>query len=338
MSKRVFIIAEAGVNHNGDINLAKQLIDAAKMANADAVKFQTFKPGEVTGKFAFKVSYQQVNGNKDESRYEMSRKLALSYDAFRELQHYANQQGILFLSTPDGYESLNFLVDELNIPIIKIGSTEVTHVQFLEAVALKKKPVIFSTGLSTLEEVTRAVSILKLHGAASITVLQCTSEYPAPYQDVNLRAMVTMHQSLNLPVGLSDHSIGMEASIAAVALGAVVIEKHFTLDKNLEGPDHQASLTPQGLAEFIVSLRRTEEILGDGIKRPMPSEAKNLTGVRRSIVAAIPLTKGTVLTKQHLTFKRPNTGIEPIDLDKVIGKTLLRNLEDDEVLHWEDVR
>ncbi len=337
-TKKIFIIAEAGVNHNGDITLAKALIDVAYEAKADAVKFQTFKPGEVTGRFAFKVDYQKQTTDPDDSRYEMSRKLALTYDQFRELQQYCSAKGIMFLSTPDGYESLDFLVDELDIPIIKIASTEMTHVQFFAAVAKKKRPVIVSTGLSTLEEVGRAVGILKDNSCPHVTIVQCTSEYPAPYDDVNLRAMVSMGKAFACPVGFSDHTVGGQAAIAAVALGASVIEKHFTVDKSLPGPDHQASLDPKELKAFVEAIRITERVLGDGIKKPMPSEIKNMAGVRRGLVAAKDLCKGIVLEQNMLTFKRPNTGIQPFEIDRVIGKTLLKDMQQDEVFQWEFLR
>ena len=253
-----YIIAEAGVNHNGDINLAKELIDVAYKSGADAVKFQTWKPGELTGEFSFKVNYLEKHTPESESRFELSKRLCLSYDDFRKLKLYSDKVGIQFLSTPDGFESLNFLVDELDIPIIKIGSTELNHILFLEAVGKKNRPVILSTGLGTLEEVHSAVNALRRGGGKDlpITILQCTSEYPAPPDEMNIYVIKTFLKTFNLPVGLSDHSFGLEAAIAAVTLGSSVVEKHFTLDREMEGPDHAASLTPIELKEFVSVLRR----------------------------------------------------------------------------------
>lgn len=333
----VFVIAEAGVNHNGDVALAKQMIDAAADAHADAVKFQTWQAGEITGRFTVKVDYLKDSTPDDETRYELSDRLRLDKDAFRKLSTYADGIGILFLSTPDGFESLDFLVDELDVPYIKVGSTEVTHLQFLEAVGRKQRPVIFSTGLSTLEEVGLGIDALRRGGAAPLTLLHCTSEYPAPPEEINLRAMRTLSETFDLPVGLSDHSQGSEAAIAAVALGARVIEKHFTLDRELEGPDHAASLDPAELAEMIAAIRTTERMLGDGIKRPTPSERRNMDGIRRSVVAARQLSAGIQLTANDLTCKRPGHGIQPVDLESLVGRILTRDLEPDEPLHWDDM-
>jgi len=337
-NKKVFIIAEAGVNHNGKLSVAKQLVDVAIYANADAVKFQTFKLGELTGKFAFKVAYQKEATGDNGSRYEMSRQLALSYKEFAVLQRYCHVKGILFLSTPDGYESLDFLVDKLRMPIIKISSTEMTHLEFLKAAAKKNRPIILSTGMSTLKEVKRAVKIIKTYNKKELAILHCTTEYPAPYSEVNLKAMVTLGSVFKTPIGYSDHTIGKETAIAAVALGAKIIEKHFTLNKNLEGPDHKASLEPHELKDFVSSVRIAEQILGDGIKRPSASEKKNIPGVRRGIVAARYLPKGTILKKDMLNYKRPNTGIQPESMDKIIGKKTIKDLEEDEVLRWAYLR
>lgn len=333
-SQKVFIIAEAGVNHDGDLNKARKLVDVAHDAKADAVKFQTFKPGEITGKFAFKVDYQAANTNASESRYVMSARLALSYEAFDELQRYCKKKKILFLSTPDGDDSLDFLVDQLDIPIIKVGSSEITHHSFLERIARKKRPIILSTGMSTMAEVKTAVSIITKHNK-QVVLLHCTTEYPTLDNEVNLKAMVSLKDEFKFPVGYSDHTIGTEAAIAAVALGARVIEKHFTLNRKLAGPDHRASLDPGELRDFVIAIRRTEKMLGDGVKKPTASELKNISGVRRGIVAAKPIKKGMVLTRELLTFKRPNTGIQPFEIEKVLGKKLKKDLEEDEVLQWE---
>lgn len=334
----LFVIAEAGVNHNGDVALAKALVDAAAEAKADAVKFQTWKPGEITGKFAFKVGYLEETTDEGESRYELSNRLALPYEAFREIKAHAEKRGILFLSTPDGFDSLNFLVDDLDMPYIKIGSTEVTFPQFLEAVGSKNRSVVLSTGLSTLEEVKNAVAAIRRGGSAPLALLHCTSEYPTPDDEMNIRAMTAMADAFGLPVGLSDHSRGMEAAIAAVALGARVIEKHFTLYKSMDGPDHPASLDPAELTQFVRSLRITETMLGDGVKQPTPSELRNRTGIRRSIVAAGAIAKDTRLSEEMLACKRPGTGIPPEELNSVIGMTTTRDLSDDEPLTRNDLK
>ena len=275
-----YIIAEAGVNHNGDINLAKKLIDVAFNSGADAVKFQTWRPGELTGEFSFKVDYLDKHIPESESRFELSKRLCLPYDAFRKLKLYSEKVGIQFLSTPDGFESLNFLVDELGMPIIKIGSTELNHILFLEAVGKKGLPVILSTGLGSLDEVSLAIKALQRGGGDKlpITILQCTSEYPAPPDEMNINVIKTYKNSFNLPVGLSDHSSGMEAAIASVALGSSVIEKHFTIDREMDGPDHAASLNPSELKEFVKVLRRVEIMLGDDKKYPTKSVQKYHTG------------------------------------------------------------
>jgi N,N'-diacetyllegionaminate synthase len=334
-----YIIAEAGVNHNGDVNLAKKLIDIAFESGADAVKFQTWKPGELTGKFAFKVDYLDKHTSESESRFELSKRLCLPYDAFRKLKLYCEKVGIQFLSTPDGFESLNFLVDELGMPIIKIGSTELNHILFLEAVGRKGVPVILSTGLGTLDEVSLAIKALRCGGGRSlpITVLQCTSEYPAPPDEMNINVIKTYKNSFNLPVGLSDHSLGMEAAIASVALGSSVIEKHFTIDRDMDGPDHSASLNSSELKEFVSVIRRVKIMLGDGNKYPTKSERKNMSGIRRSVVAKGNLKSGVILKIDDLVCKRPGTGISPSEIMQLVGRELVRDLIKDEPINWEDL-
>ena len=329
---RVFIIAEAGVNHDGEINKGLRLVDIAADANADAVKFQTFKPGEITGRFTPNVEY--LEGKSKLSRYELSASLALPYEDFRTLQDYSEKKGIQFLSTPDGIESLNFLVDELAMPIIKIGSTEITHLEFLAAAASKGKPIILSTGLSTLGEVEKAYRTLQENGATEVTILQCTSEYPAPDEDVNLRAMCTIADAFKCPVGFSDHSVGRQAAIAAVALGASVVEKHFTESTSAIGPDHQASLGPEDLALLVLDIRRAERMLGDGVKIPRESELKNIEGVRRGVVAAMPIDAGTILLREHIAYKRPFVGVNPEQAALMLGRTLNTGLELDEPILW----
>jgi len=334
-----YIIAEAGVNHNGDINLAKKLIDVAYKSGADAVKFQTWKAGELIGDFSFKVNYLEKQTPKNESYFELLERLCLSYDDFRELKLYCDKVGIQFLSTPDGFESLNFLVDELDIPIIKIGSTELNHISFLEAVGKKNRPVILSTGLGTLAEVHSAVNALRRGGGKDliITILQCTSEYPAPPDEMNINVIKTFLKTFNLPVGLSDHSLGLEAAVAAVTLGSSVVEKHFTLDREMEGPDHAASLIPIELKEFISVLRRVKIMLGDGIKAPTKTEIKNIEGIRRSVVANTDIKAGSVLQLKDLICKRPGTGISPAEIQLLIGNKLKRDLVKDEPITWEDI-
>jgi N-acetylneuraminate synthase/N,N'-diacetyllegionaminate synthase len=336
--KRVFVVAEAGVNHNGDLRLAKKLIDAGARAGVDAVKFQTWRPGEIVGAFCHKVGYVEKASASRESMEELIARLCLPFAAFRELKAHAKKRGVGFLSTPDGFESLAFLAGKLAMPLIKVGSTEVTHPQFLEAVGRYGRPVILSTGMSDLAEVRAAVAALRRRGRPPIVLLHCTSEYPAPVDEVNVRAMVTLREAFGLPVGLSDHSLGSEAAIAAVALGACVVEKHFTLDRSLPGPDHASSLDPGELAALVASIRKTERLLGDGKKRMTPSEKRNVTGIRRSVVAARPLAKGTVLAATMLACLRPGTGIAPADLDRVVGMRLVRDLEQDEPLTWRHVR
>lgn len=331
---RVFIIAEAGVNHNGSLDLAKKLIDAAKSTGADAVKFQTWKNEEIMGKLTHKVEYIDQATDPEKTLWDILNELALSYDDFRKLQDYANKKGILFLSTPDGFESLDFLVNELNIPIIKVGSTEITHLQYLSAIAKKKRPIILSTGLSSLGEVEKAVFVIREQYQGPLVLLHCNSSYPSPPEDMNLRAMTTLEKAFCIPVGLSDHSEGNEASIAAVAMGAKVIEKHFTLDKDMVGPDHKSSLDVKEFTELVKSIRNTELLLGDGVKRLTTSEAKNLTGIRRSIVANREISKGTRLSEEMLTCKRPGTGISPEAMNDLIGLKINYNISEDELILW----
>lgn len=332
----VFIIAEAGVNHNGNIELAKKLIDAAKQAKVDAVKFQTFKTEKIVSKSVEMAEYQKENLKTQESQYEMIKKLELSYDSFKELKQYCEDKNILFLSTPDDEDSLDFLV-ELQVEQIKIGSTEVTNLNYLRKIAKKNLPIILSTGMSTLGEVETALRIIYEEGNRNVTLLHATTDYPTAYDDVNLRAMITLKNAFNVPIGYSDHTLGYEAAIAAVTMGAEVIEKHFTLDKNMEGPDHKASLDPEELKEFVVKIRNTEKLLGDGIKKPTNREKEIIEVVRRSIVASNDLKKGAIITEEMLEFKRPGKGIKPEMIDVLIGRELKRDIKEDEVIKWEDI-
>lgn len=333
---KVFIIAEAGVNHNGSLESALKLVDIAQEAGADAVKFQTFIPGECTGKFAVKVDYLEDSFGEDTSRYEITQQLALPFEDFITIRNHAVEKGIMFITTPDGYDSLDYVIENLDVSIIKIGSTEVTNIKFLEAIAKTKKKLIFSTGMSTLGEIEIALNIMGKHNK-DITVLHCVSEYPAPFEEVNLKAMLAIKEAFKVPVGLSDHTATEEASIAAVALGARVLEKHFTIDKDLPGPDHKASMSPAELKAYVQKVRNTELLLGDGIKQPTESEKRNIEGIRRSIVADRKLEKGTVLKEEYLACKRPGSGIHPYDFDKIIGMTINKDFEEDEPIMWENL-
>jgi len=332
----VLIIAEAGVNHNGNFKLARKLIDTAKEAGADAVKFQTFKTEKIVGKFAMQADYQKDNTGKEESQFDMVKRLELSYDEFSRLKAYCDERDIIFLSTPDEKDSLDFLVS-LGVPLIKIGSGEITNFPYLKQVAMSGLPIIMSTGMSTLGEVDKALNVLQRSGNNSVTLLHCTTDYPTRFEDVNLKAMLTLKEAFKLPVGYSDHTLGNETAIAAVALGATVIEKHFTIDKDLEGPDHKASLNPEELKDFVRAIRNTEKLLGDGIKKPSEREARISMNVRRSIVAARDLKKGTLLEESMLDYKRPGTGVKPEFAYLMIGRKLKRDIKEDELILWKDL-
>ena len=330
MSK-IFVIAEAGVNHNGDINIAKQLVDVAAAAGADAVKFQTFKADKLTSKLAPKAAYQNETTDTKETQHEMLKKLELTRAMHIELMKYCREKNIMFLSTPFDIDSANMLM-ELGLDIIKIPSGEITNLPYLREVAKYRKKVILSTGMSNMQEVKEAVQILKQYGTDDITVLHCNTQYPTPMEDVNLKAMVRMRQELALPVGYSDHTQGIEVPIAAAALGATVIEKHFTLDNTMEGPDHRASLEPDGLATMICQIRNIEKALGDGEKKVTESEKGNVSIVRKSIVAACKIEKGELFTEKNLTVKRPGSGISPMKWDEIIGTVSDKTYEADEII------
>jgi N,N'-diacetyllegionaminate synthase len=328
----VYIIAEAGVNHNGDIQLAKKLCDAAKNAGVDAVKFQTWKTENIVTKEAPLALYQEQNiSSKNDSQFEMLKKLELSYDDFVEIQNYCETIGVRFLSTPDDDESLEFL-SGLNLDFIKIGSGEVNNIPYLRKIGAKKQPVILSTGMSFLGDVERAYNILLEAGASSVKLLHCTSNYPCPMNEVNLNAMLTLKAAFKCEVGYSDHTLGIEVPIAAVALGATIIEKHFTLDKEMDGPDHKASLNPKELAEMVTSIRNIEKALGNGIKCPNNSETETSKVVWKSIVAAKIIEKGSVFTEENLTVKRTGKGIPASFWDMVVGKKANRTFIIDEVI------
>jgi len=318
--ERVYIIAEAGVNHNGDPELARKLVDAAIEAGADAVKFQTFKAEKLVTVSAEKAAYQKSMIGEAESQFEMIRKLELDRPAHEELIRYCSQRGIRFLSTPFDNESIDFLA-ELDIPLFKIPSGEITNLPYLRHVGRMGKPVIMSSGMATLDEVIVAMRILLEAGLAKddFTVLHCNTEYPTPMEDVYLTAMLTIRDELGVKVGYSDHTIGIEVPIAATAMGACVIEKHFTLDRTLPGPDHAASLEPEELLAMVSAIRNIEKALGDGVKKPSPSEVENLPIVRKSIVAATAIRKGESFTDENLAVKRSGTGVSPMEWDRVMG-------------------
>lgn len=329
----VYIIAEAGVNHNGSLEIARRLCDAAKSAGVDAVKFQTWQTDKISTQATVKAEYQSANtGDAAESQYEMLRKLELPYADFMVLRDYCLEIGIDFLSTPDEEYSLAFLMDKLGLPLVKIGSGEVTNIPYLRQIASYKRPVILSTGMSNLFQVERAYDTLVSGGCPEVTLLHCTTNYPCPYEEVNLRAMLTMRERFGCRVGYSDHTLGIEVPVAAVALGAEVIEKHFTLDKNMPGPDHRASLDVDELSAMVTAVRHIERSLGDGIKRPNKSEIAIAPVVRKSIVAKKTITAGELFTVDNITVKRANGGIPASDWDSVIGRMACRDYTPDEII------
>ena len=326
----VYIIAEAGVNHNGDINLAYQLVDAAKAAGVDCIKFQTFKSENLVSHTAQKAEYQKA-ATGDSSQQDMLKQLELSFGEFVSLKEYCDRKGICFLSTPFDFESIEFL-NSIEMPFWKIPSGEVTNYPYLVALAKTGKPVVMSTGMCEMQEIEDAIAVLRENGASDIKLLHCNTEYPTPYEDVNLRAMKTLRDAFGVEVGYSDHTKGIEVPIAAVAMGAAVIEKHFTLDRNMEGPDHKASLEPQELKQMVDSIRHIEAALGSGDKRPSPSEKKNMAVARKSIVAAKRIKAGDILTEENITVKRPGNGICPMRWKEVLGTRAVRDFEEDELI------
>ncbi len=333
MSEKVFIIAEAGVNHNGSIDMAKKLIDVAAEAGADAVKFQTFKTDKTVSRKAQKADYQKNTTDAGESQYDMVKKLELDVSTHKELMSYCLEKNIMFLSTPFDHYSID-LLDELGLKIFKIPSGEITNLPYLRHIGKLNKEIIMSTGMADIGEIEDALDILVNAGTDknNITVLHCNTEYPTPMTDVNLRAMQTIANTFKIRTGYSDHTLGIEVPVAAVALGAKVIEKHFTLDKTLPGPDHQASLEPQELKLMIESIRNIEKALEDGIKKPSKSETPNKTIVRKSIVAKKAIKKGEILSEDNLSIKRPGNGISPMRWDEIIGTIAQKDYEEDELL------
>ena len=326
---KIFIIAEAGVNHNGDIDLAYKMIDAAVEAEVDAIKFQTFKSENVVSKFANKAEYQKNNTEIEESQLEMVKKLELSFEEFTKLKEYCDEKNIMFLSTGFDFESLDFL-KKLGVNIFKIPSGEITNLPYLIKVAKLKEKIIISTGMSNEDEIDFALKVIRENGAEDITVLHCNTEYPTPMEDVNLRAMLTIKEKFGVEIGYSDHTLGIEVAIAAVAMGATVIEKHFTLDKDMNGPDHKASLEPNELKEMVSKIRNISKALGDGKKTSSKSEEKNKDIARRSIVAKNNVKKGEIFTEDNITVKRPGGGISPICWFEVIGSKANSDFQEDE--------
>lgn len=332
-SHHVTVIAEAGVNHNGNLGMARRLIVAAAEAGADYVKFQTFKAERLVTRSASKADYQTRTTGSGESQFEMLRRLELTEAAHRELAACCAENSLGFLSTGFDIESLKFLAG-LGIDVVKIPSGEITNLPYLRHAGGMGLPVVLSSGMATLSEVRDALAVLEAAGTekSNITVLHCTTEYPTPMSEVNLRAMVTIRDELGVTVGYSDHSQGIEVSIAAAALGARVVEKHFTLDRTLPGPDHKASLEPDELKAMVAAVRNIEQALGDGVKRPHASELRNLSVVRKSIVAARPIRKGELFSADNLAVKRPGDGISPMDWDKLVGIAAGRDFAEDELI------
>lgn len=326
----VYIIAEAGVNHNGSFELACKLVDVAKAAGVDCIKFQTFKSKNLVSHNAQKAEYQKDTTG-DGSQVDMLKKLEFSYEEFLKLKAYCEQVGICFLSTPFDFDSIDFL-NSIDMPFWKIPSGEITNYPYLVALAKTGKPVVMSTGMCEMAEIEAAIKVLRNHGTTGIKLLHCNTEYPTPFEDVNLKAMQTMRDAFGLEVGYSDHTKGIEVPVAAVALGATVIEKHFTLDRNMEGPDHKASLEPDELAAMVASIRHIEKALGTGDKTPSPSERKNIAVARKSIVAKVAIKAGEVLTEDNITVKRPGSGVNPMRWKEVLGTRAVRDFEEDELI------
>jgi N,N'-diacetyllegionaminate synthase len=330
---RTVIIAEAGVNHNGSLKLAERMIDAAFLAGADFVKFQTFKSEKVISINAQKADYQKKTTTIDESQLEMVKKFEFDKETHIKLFEYCNLKGITFISTPFDLESIDLLY-ELGVPLFKIGSGEITNYPYLKRIAQKRLPVILSTGMSNLADVENALGVLLNNGLSrnQITLLHANTEYPTPMQDVNLKAMLTLKDAFKTKVGYSDHTPGIEVPVAAVGLGATVIEKHFTLDKTMEGPDHKASLEPDELEAMVKAIRNIEKAMGDGIKRPSPSETKNMPIARKSIIASTFIKKGETFTEQNITTKRPGTGISPMRWEEILGRKAMKDFKPDDLI------
>ena len=329
----VFIIAEAGVNHNGSIDIAKKLIDVASDAGADAVKFQTFKAKDLVSKIAQKAEYQKKTTDKTESQFDMIKKLELNAKTHEDLISYCKSKHIIFLSSPFDIDSINFLND-LGLEVFKIPSGEITNLPYLREIGKLNKKVILSTGMANIDEIKDALDVLRYEGTKreNITVLHANTMYPTPMKDVNLKAMITIGDTFDIAFGYSDHTLGIEVDIAAVAMGAQCIEKHFTLDSNSEGPDHRASLEPDELKSMIKAIRNIEKALGNGIKKPSRSESPNIQAARKSIVAKTKIKQGDILNEKNLTIKRPGNGISPMRWDKIVGTIASKSYREDELI------
>ncbi len=332
----VFVIAEAGVNHNGNLEIAKKLVERAKEAGADAIKFQTFKAENVISKDAPKANYQLKSTDKKESQLEMVKNLELSYGDFKNLKEYCDKLGIIFLSTPFDLESVEFL-ENLKVPAFKIGSGDLTNYFLLKEIAKKKKPLILSTGMAYPYEIFNTLELLENSGAKDIAILHCTTEYPAKVDEVNLKVIRNLGLVFKKIVGFSDHTIGFESALGSVGYGASIIEKHFTLDKNMEGPDHKASLEPEELKDLISMIRNLEKSIGDGIKKPTTSEEKNIKIVRRSLFSKEFIRKGTVIEEKHLEALRPGDGISPMEIKKILGKKVRYDIFKGKKIRFEDL-
>ena len=327
----VLIIAEAGVNHNGNLDLALKMVDEAKRTGADIVKFQTAIPEKVISKYADKAEYQKKTTGNEESQLEMCKRIHLKLSDYDIIKKYCEEVGIEFLSTPFDLESIDYL-EKLGMRLWKIPSGEITNLPYLIKIAKTGRPVIMSTGMAELNEVEEAVNVLKENGAGEITLLHCTTEYPAPFEFANLRAMNTLREKFGTEVGYSDHTVGFEAAVAAAVLGASVIEKHFTLNHNMEGPDHKASLEPEEFEVMVNNIRLIEKALGDGVKQPAEAEKKNIAIARKSIVAAKDIKKGEIFTEDNITVKRPGSGISPMKWFEVLGTEAVRDFGEDELI------
>jgi len=335
MNKQCFIIAEIGVNHNGSIKIAKKLIDAAKESFVDSVKFQIYNTEKLVKQNLKKEPYQ-IKNNDNENQFEMLKRLELNFKEFKELSEYSKRKNIIFLATPYDEESADF-IEELNVPIFKIGSGEITHLHLIKHIAKKNKQIILSTGASTIPEIRDAIKTIEFMNNKNIILLHCTSNYPTKLKDVNLKAMITL-KKFGYPVGFSDHTTSNEPSIAAVSLGACVIEKHFTLNRNMEGPDHNASIEPCDLKKFVQSIRNTELLLGSFEKKPTKSEKITIQLGRRSIISFKDIKKGEIFKKEHIAIKRPGTGISSKYLEDFINKKASRNIKKDTLLNWNDIK
>ena len=334
---RTLVIAEIGVNHNGSIEIARTLVDEAIAAGADIIKFQAFRSEKEISRFAAKTPYQRETTSDQGNQLEMCKALELSPSALHEMKAYCARQGAPFLCAAFDFDSVDLLVDELKVETIKVPSGEITNLPFLRYIGSRRKGVVLSTGASTLAEVGLAVETLRAAGCPELMLFHCVSSYPAPWEEVNLRAMETMKRAFKVPVGFSDHTLGTAAAIAAAALGAAAIEKHFTLDRNMEGPDHRASIEPHELEALVQGVRIANSSLGDGVKVPVACELPNLRLIRKSLVAARNLARGDRLTRDMLEIKRPQGGVEPADMEKILGLTLTRDVEEDAPVTWEDL-